>query len=234
VIRAVLFDFGATIILDDRFDYFASLRKVHRVLENAGLVPPFEGFKRDYLKVRATLWNDPELREYSYNYRLAEVLKLYGHNLTESDPRIQSATKVFTDALVESLYMEDFVPGLLAQLHDCYKLALVSNLGIPEVLPLALNRFGLAEYFDVILASGAVGYRKPSPIIFNEALKALGALPEEAVFVGDSLYHDIQGAKAVSMKTVWIKRKENQENTTATPDKTINDLRELPKTLALL
>jgi len=103
--KAVTFDFGATPVLDDKFDYFGSLRTAHRVLEKGGIAPSFKEFKHDYLKVRERLWKDPELREYSYNLRLAEVLKLYGYMLPESDARIQEATDVFSHALIDSLYM---------------------------------------------------------------------------------------------------------------------------------
>jgi FMN phosphatase YigB (HAD superfamily) len=69
-------------------------------------------------------------------------------------------------------------------------------------------------------------------LIFKEALKALGRMPKETVFVGDSLYHDVQGAKMVGMKTIWLKRDGlNRENIEVTPDKTINSLEELSKTL---
>jgi HAD superfamily hydrolase (TIGR01509 family) len=236
VMKAVMFDFGATLILDDKFDYLGSLRKAHKILKDAGIAPSFEEFKPGYLKVRERLWGDPEFREYSYNYRLAEVLKLYGCILPDSDKRIQEATDVFSRALIDSLYMEDYLPDLLEQLHKRYKLAVVSNLGIPEVLPIALDKFGIRKHFDAIIASGTVGYRKPGSIIFKEALSMVDVLPEETVFVGDSLYHDVQGAKAVGMKTVWIKRK-NQTNgisLSTAPDKTINDLKELSEILETL
>jgi len=230
-----MFDFGATLVLDDKYDYFGSLQKAHKILEAGGIAPPFDQFKEVYLKVRARLWGHPEFREHTFNHRLAEVLKECGYEVVESDERIQEATNVFLYALVDSLYMEDYVPSMLEELRQRYKLAVVSNLGIPEVLPITLERFDIKKYFDIILASGTVGYRKPSPIIFKEALKTLGALPEETVFVGDSLYHDVQGAKAVGMKTIWLNRKtQNTEKTTAFPDKTIEDLRELPKVLETL
>jgi HAD superfamily hydrolase (TIGR01662 family) len=234
-VKAVMFDFGATLVQDDKFDYFGSLRKAHRVLENAGIAPPFEEFKREYLHVREELWSAPEFREHTYVFRLAQTLKRFGYNVSESDKRLREATDVFLYALVDSLYMEPFVPLMLEVLHERYKLAVVSNLGIPEVVPITLERFGIKKYFDVIVASGSVGYRKPSPVIFKEALEALGTQAEETVFVGDSLYHDVQGAKMVGMKTVWLKRNiHKKENIKVTPDKTIDSLEELPKTLETL
>jgi len=234
-IKAVIFDFGATLIMDDRFDYFDSLRRAHKVLESEGIAPSFEEFKQAYLRVRERLWNDPELREYSYDHRLAEVVKLFGFKVSESDARIKKATDVFCHALIDSLYMEDYVPTLLGRLHERYKLAVVSNLGIPEVLPITLGKFDIKKHFDAILASGTVGYRKPSPIIFEEALKTLDTMPREAAFVGDSLYHDVQGAKAVGMKTIWLRREIlDAEKATAVSDRIIRELAELPRVLETL
>jgi putative hydrolase of the HAD superfamily len=232
VVRGVMFDFGSTLIEDDRFDYLGSLRKAHKVLENAGVAPGFEEFRRVYLQVREELWGGSEFREHTYVFRLAETLKRLGYTVVESDKRLREAADVFMYALVDSLYMQPFVPRVLEELRGRYRLGVVSNLGIPEVVPITLERFGIKQYFDVIVASGSVGFRKPSPVIFNEALKALGTLPEETVFVGDSLYHDVQGAKKVGMKTVWLKRGDYHEgNVNVTPDKTINTLEQLPKAL---
>jgi FMN phosphatase YigB (HAD superfamily) len=232
VVRGVMFDFGSTLVEDDRFDYFGNLRKAYRVLENAGIAPGFGEFRRVYLQVREELWNNPEFREHTYVFRLAETLKRLGYTVVESDKPLREATDVFLYALVDSLYMKPFIPHMLEELHERYRLGVVSNLGIPEVVPITLEGFGIKQYFDVILASGSVGFRKPSPAIFKEALKALGTLAEETVFVGDSLYHDVQGAKMVGMKAVWLKRNiHHKENINVTPDKIINSLEELPKTL---
>lgn len=227
-----MFDFGATLVQDDKFDYFGSLRKAHRVLENAGIAPSFDEFKRVYLRVREELWGDSEFSEHTYVFRLAQTLKRFGYSVSESDKPLQEATNVFLYALVNSLYMKTFVPHLLEELRKRHKLGVVSNLGIPEVVPITLDRFGIKKYFDVIIASGSVGYRKPSPVIFKKALEAMGTLAEETVFVGDSLYHDVQGAKTVGMKTVWLKGNiRSEENTEVIPDKTIESLEELPKAL---
>jgi putative hydrolase of the HAD superfamily len=227
-----MFDFGATLVMDDRFDYFGSLRKAHKVLEDAGIAPSFEEFKSAYLQVREELWHNPEFKEHTYVFRLAQTLKRLGRNVSESDKRLQEATDVFLYALVDSLYMEPFIPSVLEELHRKYKLAVVSNLGIPEVVPITLERLGIKKYFNIIIASGTIGYRKPSPVIFKEALKKVGTSPEETVFVGDSLYHDVQGAKKASMKTVWLNRKaQHKEDVKIAPDEIINSLEKLPKVL---
>ena len=61
---------------------------------------------------------------------------------------------------------------------------------------------GLAELLDVIVFSEEVGFRKPQPEIFLHALEQLGVRPENAMFVGDRLDTDVQGAAQVGMATV--------------------------------
>jgi putative hydrolase of the HAD superfamily len=62
--------------------------------------------------------------------------------------------------------------------------------------------FGLTALFDVIVFSEEVGFRKPQPEIFLHALGQLGVYPENAMFVGDRLDTDVQGAAQVGMATV--------------------------------
>jgi putative hydrolase of the HAD superfamily len=65
-----------------------------------------------------------------------------------------------------------------------------------------VQAFGLADLLDVIVFSEEVGFRKPQPEIFLHALSELGVEPENAMFVGDRLDADVQGAARVGMATV--------------------------------
>jgi len=72
-----------------------------------------------------------------------------------------------------------------------------------------------------------VNKRKPSPEIFKSTLKALGVSASETVFVGDTVDADIEGAKAVGMKAVYIERRVQKEVENVRPDQTIKSLSEL-------
>jgi HAD superfamily hydrolase (TIGR01509 family) len=61
---------------------------------------------------------------------------------------------------------------------------------------------GLRDHLDSVTFSGEVGWRKPSPRIFAEALAALGTTAERTVMVGDTERDDIAGARAAGMRTV--------------------------------
>jgi HAD superfamily hydrolase (TIGR01509 family) len=65
-----------------------------------------------------------------------------------------------------------------------------------------VERYGLAGELDVQVWSEEVGARKPEPAIFMHALDRLGIDPVDALFVGDGLENDVQGAGDVGMTTV--------------------------------
>jgi len=90
-----------------------------------------------------------------------------------------------------------------------------------------LDKFGLRQFFDVVVISGEVNRRKPSPEIFERALKTLNVKASRAVFVGDMLDLDVMGPKSVGMKTVLIRRRPTKESPDAKPDRIITCLKEL-------
>src|SRR5919197_312524 len=71
-----------------------------------------------------------------------------------------------------------------------------------------VERYGLAGELDVQVWSEEVGARKPEPEIFIHALDRLGVDPVDALFVGDGLENDVQGAGDVGMTTaqaLWFR-----------------------------
>jgi len=63
--------------------------------------------------------------------------------------------------------------------------------------------------FDVIVGADTVRKGKPHPDVFKYALKKLNVKPEEAVFVGDSVDADYNGAENVGVKAVLMQKKED-------------------------
>lgn len=106
----------------------------------------------------------------------------------------------------------DAQPALRHLQSRGYRLGLVSNTpwGTPDYLWTGqLERFGLAEFFEVACFSSDVGFRKPDPRIFQAALEALGVPPGRTVFVGDEPEADIAGARAAGLRTVWVNRSDD-------------------------
>ncbi len=69
-----------------------------------------------------------------------------------------------------------------------------------------VKHLGLSERIDSLTISDEVGVRKPNIKIFKSACECADVLPEETVFVGDSIQNDIIGANRVGMTSVFINR----------------------------
>jgi HAD superfamily hydrolase (TIGR01662 family) len=121
------------------------------------------------------------------------------------------------------------VPDVLRSLHETgMTIGLISNTG--RCLTSFQRHFALEGLFSVAVSSSDHGYMKPHPSIFEEALRQAGVAAQDAVMVGDSLPHDIAGARALGMRAVLVSRGRLTANT---PDDVpvIRTLRELPALL---
>jgi len=103
------------------------------------------------------------------------------------------------------------VPELLSELKKTgIKLGLLSNAtGPSEIFQNDLVARGLAKYFDSVIWSSAIGYRKPYRKAFEAILTDLNVLSNEVLMVGDSEIADIGGASNLKIDTVLISRDGN-------------------------
>ena len=99
-------------------------------------------------------------------------------------------------------YDVDIVLSSLRAAGFC--LALVSN-AVPSTRD-RIRSLGLEPYFDAILLSGEVGFEKPSPEIFLEALNNLDMIPTEVVHVGANYTSDVRGAQSAGIPAVLLDR----------------------------
>ena len=119
------------------------------------------------------------------------------------------------------------VQETLDQLRSRYRLAIVSDAQSAYAVP-ELRAVGIVNYFNPIIVSGDYGYRKPDPRLFQKALTALEIRPEQALYIGNDLYHDIQGAQKVGMKAILVSYNgPNISSETVTPDYVIYAFAEL-------
>jgi HAD superfamily hydrolase (TIGR01662 family) len=68
------------------------------------------------------------------------------------------------------------------------------------------RHFALDGLIDVAISSPDHGYMKPHPSIFEAALRVIDVPAREAVMVGDSVRHDIEGARAAGLRAVLVRR----------------------------
>jgi putative hydrolase of the HAD superfamily len=230
--RAVLLDLDDT-ILDDSSGLTSSWRAAcvaHGSGMN-GLDPEvvFDAIDR----VRHWYWSDSE-RHRAGRLELAwarrEVVRLALVELGIDDEELarrigdsyhslrDDAIKPFDDAV-------STVQWLRAQ--GC-RLALLTN-GGSKGQRLKIDRFDLAGLFDVILIEGEVGFGKPDPRIYSQALAALDVRAADAWMVGDNLEWDVAGPQREGIAGIWIdaRRTGVPHGHAVRPDRIINRLADL-------
>lgn len=230
-VDAVLFDLFNTLVLlkSGEVFYTPCLKKLHGFLVENGVNISFEDFRRVYFEVRDRVYVETEksLEEPHFNVRVSRVLQQFGFDFDVSSPIVVGGTGVFADEFMRYVRLDDEALDVLRILREKYKLGLVSNFAIHECVWRLLDKFGLNEFFDVILVSGEINKRKPSPEIFRRALNALGVDAAKAVFVGDMPGLDVKGAKDTGIKAVLIERKPIERILDVKPDRVVRGLREL-------
>ena len=97
-----------------------------------------------------------------------------------------------------------------------------------------LRHLGLADHFAVVLGGDSLAIRKPDPRHLLATITGMGAVPERAVMVGDSV-NDVKAARAAGVPVIAV-----SFGYTATPpaalgaDALIDHLAELPDALTRL
>jgi FMN phosphatase YigB (HAD superfamily) len=67
-----------------------------------------------------------------------------------------------------------------------------------------LRSVGVEGFVDDVITSADVGWRKPDRRIFERAIASAECEPQEIVHVGNSEYHDVEGATAVGRRTILV------------------------------
>jgi HAD superfamily hydrolase (TIGR01509 family) len=118
----------------------------------------------------------------------------------------------------------------LDALESRYRLGVIANQ--PTSVRVAMERDGLARYFEVWGVSDDLGLQKPDPELFAHVLTTAGVSPVQTVMVGDRLDYDVRPAKAVGMRAIWVLRGEAPDDPTpaqlAEADGAVRTLAELP------
>ena len=122
---------------------------------------------------------------------------------------------------------DDVAPVLRALAARGLKIGLISNSHRP--LASFQQHFELEGLIAAAVSSSEHGYMKPHPSIFTAAMVLAGVQASESMMVGDSLSHDIDGARRVGMRGVLVHRSDDPAPATDVP--VIRSMTELPRLL---
>lgn len=102
-----------------------------------------------------------------------------------------------------------------------WAIAIVTN-NIVSEQRIKLARLGLGPLVDQLVTSEEVGISKPHAGIFEHALARTSMTAADAVMLGDAWPADVEGARAIGIRPVWLNR-----HGVASPDPSVAELRAL-------
>jgi len=113
---------------------------------------------------------------------------------------------------------------LLETLRGHFRLALFSNFDHGPSLRALLEHTGIAPWFDPLIISDGLGFRKPGREAFQRALALVKAPPESVLFIGDSVEDDVEGGRKAGLDVAWINRRNEPTPRDPAPTYVLPDL----------
>lgn len=207
-IKVVLFDLGLTLI------YTKSYSEIYKqILTNFKINVSLE----DIIRAQKATEREFDTSTYDKNRR-KEFWTEY--NIALLEKLGIEKNKVFIATQIDELWWgysnvqiyPDVKPTFARLKAKGLKLGLVSN-GFKQDIDHVLEELVLTKWFDVIVCIDSCNCAKPNKEIFLYALDKLGLQPNEAIFIGDSILYDYEGALRVGIKPYLINREgKNQDN----------------------
>lgn len=137
---------------------------------------------------------------------------LYFQNLLES---LEGRTNVKDALIIETMYWDTFIRAIEIRsdianfLMKCkennIKICLVTDL-TASVQFRKMSSTGVDKMVDFVVTSEEAGVEKPHENIFLLALNKLQLEKHEVLMIGDDIAKDIDGAKAIGIKTFLVKQ----------------------------
>jgi putative hydrolase of the HAD superfamily len=194
-VKVIFFDVGNTLLFPNR-------DRIHAPLAERGFHPDPEHL-RDLERRTKNQFDSMMTENGSPDHSFWWMF--YSQLLLEIGLNDDAVREQLVSGIRNSANWDQIPPGTAEQLRKIaarYPIAVISNADgrIEDVL----RRCGIADCFRTITDSGLVGYEKPHPEIFRQALKAMAAVPEESLYVGDVYSVDYVGATGAGMQAVLM------------------------------
>jgi 2-haloacid dehalogenase len=192
-IKNIVFDLGGVLIdWNPRYLYrkiFTSLEKMEYFLES----------------VCSPHWNEQQDAGRPFSTATAELIAQFPHYKDEIQAYDLRWEEMLSGPIEASVSLLEKI-----SLAKRYRLLALSNWS-QEKFGIAENRFSFLKYFEDIVVSGRIGLKKPDPQIFQFLCSKHSIVPQETVFIDDSVAN-IQSAAQLGFLALHYKSTEELEN----------------------
>jgi putative hydrolase of the HAD superfamily len=196
MIKVVCFDIDGTL-----YPKWVTNRKLFFTLfPSPSLALKYQKFRKEVRQKKSLVLKDQSEQGFR-RYQAKSIAKQTKQNPKEIEKRIESQFYHRWEKIFANLKGYADVSETLVELKNRgYKLAFLSDFPIGNKLK-ALKVDYLVDY---AICSEQSGYLKPHESPFLAICNKMNVTPQEVVYVGDSYFKDIMGAKKVGMKTLWL------------------------------
>ena len=223
-LSAVLFDIDDTLCATTDFAKLARHNAIVAMIE-AGLKAPVEELLGEL---------DEVIREFTSNYEhhFDKLLLRLGPQAYEHRNRalvVAAGIAAYHDTKFRKLGPYPGVQKLVADLKRArVRLGVITH-GLEVKQAEKLVRLDLVKYLDpeAIFISDQIGINKPNPKLYAHALRKLGLLAPQVMYVGDNPSHDVAPPKSLGMIAVWANFEAKHSPCEVEPDHTIKNFDEL-------
>ena len=204
-IRAIAFDLFNTLITVEPQTLEDANKRLFASLSEGGFKLDADSFRRAHREaaIRHIEQSRKDGRETHNRFWISDALEEQGYHVSPDDSHIAAAVEAYFSAFLDHCRLLPRTKEMLAALQPSYRLGLLTNFTHGPAARKLLSHVGLDPFFEVVIISGELGYRKPHPHPFQELVKHLGVQSHQVIYVGDDPEPDILGAKQAGLNPVW-------------------------------
>lgn len=204
-IEAIGFDLFNTLITLEPVTLDAAMDSLIHSLQDNGLSLKHKPFMDAYGDAALSYIQQSRMdgKETHNRYWISAALHALGYRIPPDDPSIARGVDAYFTAFFHGCRLIPNTRDMLKTLKKKYRLGLLTNFTHPPAVWKIIDALGLSPFFDVVLISGALGYRKPHPFVFQRLTVLLGVEKHHILYVGDDPGPDIRGAREVGLQPVW-------------------------------
>lgn len=237
MIKAIAFDFGGTLFSTGKMGAFTPSMTETFVGQTTKHLNCTQAHAELIFSKYVEAWKARRMRASHLPENEISSLELFQSALASANQKLDKTKAIDILNQFHVKESEQFTPlnGVLSTLpmlaKNGYRLCVVSNNPWSESIRASFRAHNIENFFEHIVVSCDVGYRKPSKKIFDALINKLSILPSEILFVGDSHPHDIETPKKMGMKTCLVdfegKNKNQQKENAAIADFFITEFERL-------
>lgn len=161
-------------------------------------------FLKNFTKINDALWDsynkgkiDKEIIRKERFVKILEKSEVFNRQLAEH------ISELYLFECPRRTHLIEGTIEVLEYVVKKYDTHILTN-GFSDVQDIKLSKAGLSKYFDQIITSETIGYKKPSKEFFDYALNATNSTSNECIMIGDNLKTDILGARNANIDTVYF------------------------------